>query len=51
MSAGAGAPTPVPAVSDAVSLIARKQAVVPTVSLQRFDNHRIVLRPGLGQLR
>jgi hypothetical protein len=38
-------PAPVPTVGDAVSLIARKQAVVRTVSLQRFDNHRIVLRP------
>jgi DNA-binding transcriptional LysR family regulator len=38
-------PTPVRTVSEAVSLIARKQAVLPTVSLQRFDNHRIVLVP------
>jgi DNA-binding transcriptional LysR family regulator len=38
-------PTPVRTVSEAVSLIARKQAVLPTVSLQRFDNHGIVLVP------
>jgi DNA-binding transcriptional LysR family regulator len=38
-------PTPVRTVSEAVSLIARKQAVLPTVSLQRFENHRIVLVP------
>jgi DNA-binding transcriptional LysR family regulator len=38
-------PTPVRTVSEAVSLIARKQAVLPTVSLQRFDNHAIVLVP------
>lgn len=38
-------PTPVRTVSEAVSLIARKQAVMPTVSLQRLDNHRIVLVP------
>lgn len=38
-------PTPVRTVSEAVSLIARKQAVLPTVSLQRFDSHRIVLVP------
>jgi hypothetical protein len=37
--------TPVRTVSEAVSLIARKQAVLPTVSLQRFDNRRIVLVP------
>lgn len=38
-------PTPVRTVSEAVSLIARKQAVLPTVSLQRFDNHPIALVP------
>jgi DNA-binding transcriptional LysR family regulator len=38
-------PTPVRTVSEAVSLIARKQAMLPTVSLQRFDNHHIVLVP------
>jgi DNA-binding transcriptional LysR family regulator len=38
-------PTAVRTVSEAVSLIARKQAVLPTVSLQRFENHRIVLVP------
>ncbi len=38
-------PTPVRTVSEAISLIARKQAVLPTVSLQRFDNHGIVLVP------
>jgi DNA-binding transcriptional LysR family regulator len=38
-------PTPVRTVSEAVSLIARKQAVLPTVSLQRFENHQIVLVP------
>jgi DNA-binding transcriptional LysR family regulator len=38
-------PTPVRTVSEAVSLVARKQAVLPTVSLQRFENHPIVLVP------
>ena len=38
-------PTPVRTVGEAVSLIARKQAVLPTVSSQRFDNHGIVLVP------
>jgi LysR substrate binding domain len=38
-------PTPVRTVSEAVSLIARRQAVLPTVSLQRFENHQIVLVP------
>ena len=38
-------PTPVRTVSEAVSLIARKQAVLPTVSSQRFDHHGIVLVP------
>jgi hypothetical protein len=38
-------PTPVRTVSEAASLVARKQAVLPTVSLQHFDNHRIALVP------
>lgn len=38
-------PTAVRTTSEAVSLVARKQAVLPTVSLQRFENHRIVLIP------
>ena len=38
-------PTPVRTPTEAVSLVARKQAVLPTVSMQRFDNHPIVLVP------
>lgn len=38
-------PTPVRTPGEAISIVARKQAVLPTVSLQRFDNHPIVLVP------
>jgi DNA-binding transcriptional LysR family regulator len=38
-------PTVVRTVGEAVSLIARKQAVLPTVSFPRFDSHPIVLVP------
>jgi hypothetical protein len=38
-------PMPVRTVSEAISLIARKQAVLPTMSLHRFDNHGIVHVP------